>query len=83
MGISLRFYVAEIVRHAGSDFRTIRLRPDYKDGANADWAKYTPSGLIELSVGNPAGLEQFDEWLNEGGKPHSIHITMERVPEDG
>ena len=80
--ITLRFYVKEVSRTAGADYVTVKLQPAYKDGRNSDWSKFTPSGSIELTVSNPAAIKQFDEWLNFGGIPADIHITMEPVNDD-
>ena len=80
--ISLRFYVKSIERHAGNEHVTVKLAPSYKDGRNADWAKWTPSGSIELTVGNPAAIKQFDEWLNHPNVPVDLHIVMQAVTDD-
>ena len=29
------------------------------DAGNKDWSKYTPQGTIEMTVTNPAAIEQF------------------------
>lgn len=37
----------------------VELTPDYAEGRNVDWAKATPSGVIRMTITNPAALEQF------------------------
>lgn len=77
--ITLRFYVRSIRRQAGDENHYVELAPAYADGANKDWAKYTPSGKIELVVNSEGGKALLTEWLNEGGKPVDLHITMAPV----
>lgn len=79
--ITLRFYVREVAKRAGDDNYYVKLAPAYANGANADWAKYTPTGSIELTVNSEGGKAQLQEWLNEGGKPVDLHITMTPVVE--
>lgn len=79
MRITARFYVNQITRHAGSDNVAVKLTPAYKDGANAEWAKYTPAGVIELSVNNAAAVAEltcaFDAKLD-------IAVTLEAIEPD-
>lgn len=78
--LTLRFYVREITHKAGDENIYVKLQPAYNNGSgNETWAKYTPSGSIELVVNSPGGKAQLVEWLNEGGKPVDLHITMEPV----
>ena len=37
----------------------VELTPDYAQGRNAEWAEATPSGVIRMTITNPAALEQF------------------------
>lgn len=77
MTVRAKFFVSEI-KHAatpGSEpFATIVMQPvfgSYGDGqVNESWAKYTPSGKIELSVTNPAAIDQFDV-----GRAYFVDIT--------
>lgn len=74
MNVRAKFFVSEI-KHAGTPgsdpFATVVLLPvfgTYGDGQdNETWAKYTPSGKIEMSITNPAAIEAF-----EIGKAYSI-----------
>jgi hypothetical protein len=60
--VTLRFYVAQITEHAGGNW-TVVMQPSYKDGANKDWAKFTPSGRIELGLSQEAAIEFYQEAL--------------------
>jgi hypothetical protein len=73
--VTLRFYVASVTEHAGGT-HAVKLQPDYKDGANKDWSKFTPSGLIELSLSQEAAVDFYTDAMR--GKK-SVHITMEAV----
>jgi hypothetical protein len=53
------------------DAAEIELTPDYAEGRNAAWAKATPSGVIRMTITNPAALDAFV--LNE---PYTV--TFER-----
>lgn len=64
--IEARFFVAE--RHAfpqGKQGKVI-LRVVSRGDQNRKWSSATPSGQIEMSITNPAALDVFDKWLNEG-----------------
>lgn len=37
----------------------VELTPDYAEGRNKAWSEATPSGVIRLTITNPAALEQF------------------------
>ena len=39
----------------------VLLVPDYADGRNSEWAKYTPSGTISMTITNPVAIEQFTQ----------------------
>lgn len=62
MRMTLRFYVNTITEHAGGQ-HTVVLQPSYKDGANKEWAKFTPSGRIELNLSQEAAIEFYTEAL--------------------
>lgn len=77
MNVQAKFFCSEI-KHAavpGSEpFATIVLSPvfgSYGDGkVNETWAKYTPSGKIEMGITNPAAIDAF-----ELGKAYLITFT--------
>lgn len=73
--VSLRFHVQSITEFAGGQ-KNVVLTPSYKDGANSDWAKYTPSGRIELSLSQDAAIEFYEDAMRNG---QTIGITMEVV----
>jgi len=56
--VTARFYVTEITEFGNVDQCRVKLAPAYSEGQNQDWAKYTPSGAIELNIGAdlPAAL---------------------------
>jgi hypothetical protein len=58
MAISAKFKVQRVTPHTGFDSTEVELVPDYADGRNKDWSKYTPSGVMRLNITNPAALEQ-------------------------
>lgn len=41
----------------------VEFTPDYAEGKNKDWTEATPSGVIRLTITNPAALSAFK--LNE------------------
>ena len=76
--VSLRFYVQTVAEHAGGS-HTVTLVPSYKDGANKEWSKFTPSGKIELSLSQEAAVEFYTEALRSKA---TIGITMEVVADE-
>ncbi len=78
MRVTLRFHVQTVAEHAGGN-HTVTLVPSYKDGANKDWAKYTPSGKIELSLSQEAAVEFYTDALRNKS---TVGITMEVVPDE-
>jgi len=62
MAITAKFKVQRVTDMGWDDgTREVELTPDYAQGRNADWAKYTPSGVIRMTVNNPAALEQLQQ----------------------
>ncbi len=65
MNVRAKFMVMEI-KHVhtytpGDTCATIVMQPVYDNGkANKDWAKYTPSGKLEMTVTNPKAIEAFN-----------------------
>ena len=51
----------------------VKLGAAYGD-QNKEWASATPSGSIELTIGNPAALEWFNKNLGE-----TVEITFSKV----
>jgi hypothetical protein len=70
--VTLRFCVAEVTEHAGGDL-SLRMQPDYAKGANADWAKFTPAGMIQLTLSKDAAIEFYKEALRNKS---TVEITM-------
>lgn len=60
MTVSAKFKVSEVVESAGYQANRVRLVPDYAQGRNKDWAAATPSGVIEMYIGQEtAAIKQF------------------------
>lgn len=57
--ITARFYVQEITDYGNTEQSRIVLQPAYGDGQNKDWAKYTPSGKIELNIQTDTAANEF------------------------
>jgi len=57
--VTARFFVNQIVEYGNTDQCVVILTPAYGDGQNKDWAEYTPSGKIELSIGTKLSAAQF------------------------
>lgn len=73
--VTLRFYVASITENAGGSHSVV-LQPSYKDGANSDWSKYTPSGKIDLNLSTEASIGFYQQALRAKS---TVGITMEIV----
>jgi len=70
--MTLRFYVQSVTEHAGGN-HAVKLVPDYKDGANKDWSKFTPSGSIDLNLSTEASVEFYTTAMRAKS---TIHIEM-------
>lgn len=75
--VSARFYVSEITHYGNSDQSRVTLLPAYGDGQNADWAKYTPSGNIELNIGAELPAAQFfRDLLRDKGRNIAVEFSV-------
>ena len=84
--IHARFWVQKVTKQAASKGNVTRLvelapvirslpatSPDYDDGkGNVDWAKFTPSGRIELTVSADAAGQAFEDAVG-----HDVAIIFE------
>lgn len=75
MAVSAKFKVSRLTPAWGSKvedgvlvvtdekgaYGEVELTPDYAGGRNSDWSAATPSGVIRLTITNPAALSQFRE----------------------
>lgn len=75
MKMTLRFYVQSLTENAGGSYSTI-LAPDYKDGANKEWSKYTPAGSIQLTLSQGVAIEFYRDALRNRS---TIEIEMTAV----
>lgn len=76
--VTLRFHVQSVTENAGGTHSTV-LVPSYKDGANKEWSKYTPSGRIELNLSQDAAVDFYVEAMRDH---KTIGITMEVVEDE-
>lgn len=60
MAVKARFYVHQVAKNA-TGYTTIKMSPSTKGEENKDWAKYTPSGSIELTINPETGAGQWFE----------------------
>lgn len=76
MSVSARFYVTQITRNAFAPGNaTVVLAPVSRGPENKTWAAATPSGKVELTIGNEKAAEWFTSRLGK-----DIAITFEDRP---
>lgn len=74
--ITARFHVAEVTRFAyNPNNRVIKLRVSTKGEQNKAWAASTPTGEINMTVGNPIASQWFEDRLGQ-----DIALTFDDVP---
>lgn len=76
--VTARFYVSQITDFGNVDQCRVELVPAYGDGNNKDWAKYTPSGKVELNITSGTAAESFFRDLLRD-KDHDIAIEFSVV----
>lgn len=60
MGVRAKFEVQSVAQVSWSPTaRIVRLSATSKGDKNGDWAKYTPSGTLEMQIDNPSAAEWF------------------------
>lgn len=83
MAVKARFWVQKVTKQAvsgGAVTRIVELAPVIRstgqpgDGENVDWSKYTPSGVITLTVTADGAGEWFEERLGQ-----DVAITFDDV----
>jgi hypothetical protein len=83
MAVKAQFFVHTITKHAQMTHIAVTLMPVVRakplpgSEANTDWAKYTPSGKIEMNVSTESGAA---EWF-ESKLGKDVSITFDDVPE--
>jgi hypothetical protein len=72
MSVRAKFTVQSITSHAHGQAKTVRLNAVCADEVpeNQRYHRYTPSGSLEITIDNPAALEQF-----ELGKSYYLDFT--------
>lgn len=73
MAIKAKFYVAEVTRYAYNPASAkVILRAVSRGDENKEWASATPMGLLDMTIGNPAAIEQLAEQLGD-----EVYLTIE------
>lgn len=74
--INARFFVTEVTKYGTTDNVTVKLRAAVRGSEdNKDWAKYTPSGELTMSVNNPTAAAWFEERLGR-----DVAIAFSDIP---
>jgi len=58
MSVRAKFFVHSTTSFA-NDNGMVTLSPVCRGEDNKEWSKWTPAGKIEMTINNPAALEQF------------------------
>lgn len=67
MSVTARFFIRQLTRSSfNPDARQIELSAVSRGPENRTWAKYTPSGTIEMNVLNPVASAWFEQMMTEG-----------------
>lgn len=67
MAVAAKFYVASITRHSyNKGAAQVVLQVVSRGEENKEWASATPAGKVELSIGNPDAVAQFQKAFEEG-----------------
>lgn len=78
MAVKARFYIAEISRKAyNPDHVEVVLQAAGRGEENKDWAKYTPSGEIKMTINNPPAAAFFADRLGK-----DVTLTFEAHEDD-
>lgn len=59
MAVKARFYVQSVEMTPSNQGGKVKLAAVTRGERNADWSKYTPSGIFEMYVTNEAAFEFF------------------------
>lgn len=78
MTVRAKFYIEEITRKP-SGTNKVKLRAVARGERNAEWAKASPDGSIELTISNPAAFEFFADLLDSMGTDPSGHPRYPEV----
>lgn len=83
MAVQARFFIDRIVKHARFEGIEVFMSPVTGGRAsgvdNTDWAKFTPSGEIKLTVTNESAKAWFEAHM---GGDHDIAITFDARNKD-
>lgn len=75
MAVQARFFVQSFTRSAASDHTQLTLVASSRGAENKSWAKWTPTGKLEMSVTNGPAADWFIEQLGK-----DIALTFEPRP---
>lgn len=65
MAVKARFFVHRVSKNA-TGYTQVEMSPSTKGEENKEWAKYTPSGRIELTINPETGAGKwFEDQLGE------------------
>jgi hypothetical protein len=71
MTVRAKFNCLSIQKADDDSYRVVNMTPVTADTPeNKTWSKYTPGGLLQMHISNPAAFEQF-----ESGKKYYIDIS--------
>ena len=84
MAVSARFFVSRLTKLAASvqpagyatpvPWCEVELYPAVRGPENKAWASATPSGVIKMTIGNPAAAKFFEDHLGK-----DVAITFDEV----
>jgi hypothetical protein len=77
MSVRARFFVQQVTKQA-ADTGSVRLQAVSRGPENKEWAAYTPSGSLEMSLSRKAGpaLDWFEEHLG-----HEVFLDISEASE--
>jgi hypothetical protein len=76
MTVRARFYIGQITRHAYNPAQgQVKLQAVTRGTENKTWAAATPTGTLDMTIGNPAALEFFNDNLGK-----ELTLTFELDP---
>lgn len=76
MAVTAKFKLSRITPWGEEEDSNVEYEftPDYAEGKNAEWAKFTPAGVLRMTVNNPAAKKQFGD---EIGKSFTVVLDPE------
>lgn len=78
MSVRAKFYVQSVTKFAAGDSVTVKLQPVCRGEDNKQWSKYTPCGLLEMTIMNELASEQFIP-----GEEYYVDFTLAPKGQEG